>query len=66
MKRLDCLKSLVFVLLAGLMLPRGAQAQVPDVGDVVPDFTLERLGGGEMALSDFSGRVVFINFLGYS
>jgi len=66
MKRLGYLKGLAFVLLVGLMLPGGAQGQVPEVGDVVPDFTLELLGGGEVALSDFSGRVVFINFLGYS
>ncbi|MBT4497123.1 MAG: hypothetical protein HOC74_05340 [Gemmatimonadetes bacterium] len=66
MKIFYCPMVLVFVLLAGLALPGGTQAQVPEVGDVVTDFTLERLGGGEMALSDFSGRVVFINFLGYS
>lgn len=66
MKIFNCAKGLVFVLLAGLVLPGGTQAQVPEVGDVVTDFTLERLGGGETALSDFGGRVIFINFFGYS
>ncbi len=65
MKKFGVLRIFAFGLLAGLVPPGGAQAQAPRVGDVAPDFTLERLEGGEISLSDFSGRVVFINFFGY-
>ena len=43
-----------------------AAAQVPQVGDVAPEFALERLGGGSLALSELRGKVVLINFFGYS
>lgn len=52
-----------------LLLALGVQlasAQVPQVGDVAPEFALERLGGGDLALSELRGKVVFINFFGYS
>ena len=41
-------------------------AQVPRVGDPAPDFLLDRVDGGQAALSDFEGQVVLIFFLGYS
>ncbi len=41
-------------------------AQVPRVGDPAPDFRLDRVDGGQAALSDFEGQVVLIFFLGYS
>ena len=41
-------------------------AQVPRVGDPAPNFLLDRLDGGQAALSDFQGQVVLIFFLGYS
>ena len=41
-------------------------AQVPQIGDLAPDFTLEQLNGDLVSLSDFRGQVVFINFFGYS
>ena len=40
-------------------------AQVPQIGDPAPDFVLDRLDGGQAALSDFEGQVVLIFFLGY-
>jgi hypothetical protein len=43
-----------------------ALGQVPQVGDVAADFTLEQLGGGSVSLSDFRGKAVYINFFGYS
>lgn len=57
----------VFGLVCGLALLLGrADAQVPDVGDLAPDFALETLEGQTVSLSDFRGKVVFINFFGYS
>ncbi|MCY3665728.1 MAG: redoxin domain-containing protein [Gemmatimonadetes bacterium] len=38
----------------------------PRVGDPAPDFALDRVDGGQAALSDFEGQVVLIFFLGYS
>ena len=42
------------------------QAQVPQVGNPAPDFTLEESRGGEVSLSDFQSKVVFINFFGFN
>ncbi|MEJ2053006.1 MAG: redoxin domain-containing protein [Calditrichaceae bacterium] len=36
------------------------------VGDKAPDFTLDKLGGGEFTLSDYSGKVIFIFWFGYT
>ncbi|OGG49973.1 MAG: hypothetical protein A3F84_13725 [Candidatus Handelsmanbacteria bacterium RIFCSPLOWO2_12_FULL_64_10] len=36
------------------------------VGDKAPDFRLKGLDNRDYALSDFRGKVVFLNFLGYS
>ena len=41
------------------------QAQIPQVGDVAPNFTLEEVGGEQVSLSGFRGRVVLVNFFGY-
>lgn len=41
-------------------------AQSSQVGDLAPDFTLEQLDGSSVSLSDFLGKVVYINFFGYS
>ena len=40
-------------------------AQVPEVGDLAPDFTLQQLEGGYVSLNDFRGKVVLINFFGF-
>ncbi len=33
-----------------------------EVGDLAPDFRIKKLGGGEVALTDYRGKVVLINF----
>lgn len=35
-------------------------------GDKAPDFKLKGLDGKDYALSDYRGRVVFVNFFGYT
>ncbi len=36
------------------------------VGEPAPDFELQRLTGGTVTLSEFKGKVVLLNFLGYN
>jgi len=58
-----------FLLLFTFMFPGGslaAEATVPTgrvvVGSVAPDFTLNNLKGEPVSLSQFRGKVVFLNF----
>lgn len=41
---------------------RSAQDVGVDVGQLAPDFTLTDLEGNQVSLSDFRGKIVFINF----
>lgn len=59
-------RTLVFGIACSLALTFGVNAQVPEVGDTAPDFTLETIEGNEITLSNFRGKVVFVNFFGYS
>ena len=52
-------------LLALLLSVQGTMGQVPEVGDLAPDFTLQQLEGGYVSLNDFRGKVVLINFFGF-
>ena len=36
------------------------------VGDPAPDFTLEKLGGGDFTLSENLGKIIFIFWIGYN
>lgn len=42
--------------------PPGKLPPVPEVGRLAPDFTLTDLEGNSVTLSNFRGKVVFINF----
>ena len=46
------------------MRPGGAQKL--KVGDMAPEFTLKALDGATVSLSDFKGKVIFIDFFGYN
>lgn len=59
-------KSLVHLASLAVLAASALDAQVPHVGDPAPDFRLDRVDGGQAALSDFEGRVVLIFFLGHS
>lgn len=52
-------------LIALLLSVQGTMGQVPEVGDLAPDFTLQQLEGDYVSLNDFRGKVVFINFFGF-
>jgi peroxiredoxin len=53
------------ILVALLLTGQAVSAQVPTIGDVAPDFSLEQLEGDPVALSALRGKVVFINFFGF-
>jgi peroxiredoxin len=59
------LRRAVFAICGALFWAAPALAAVR-VGDRAPDFRLKGLDNRDYALSDFRGRVVFLNFLGYS
>ncbi|NKB66368.1 MAG: redoxin domain-containing protein [Candidatus Latescibacteria bacterium] len=42
-----------------------AQAQ-PKEGDLVPNFTLEEVGGQSVSLQDYQGKAVMLFFFGYN
>jgi len=52
-------------LIALLLSVQGTIGQVPEVGDLAPDFTLQQLEGDYVSLNDFRGKVVLINFFGF-
>ena len=59
-------RGVVWELLIALLLSvQGATGQVPEVGDLAPDFTLKQFEGDYVSLSDFRGKVVLINFFGF-
>ena len=47
------------------VLGASALDAAPRIGDPAPDFVLDRVDGGQAALSDFEGQVVLIFFLGF-
>jgi peroxiredoxin len=40
----------------------GPRLNLPDVGAVAPDFTLPTLNGSSVRLSEYRGKIVFVNF----
>ncbi len=43
-----------------------AWAQTPALGDMAPDFTHASLDHGQIKLSDYRGKVVYLFFLGHN
>ncbi len=54
------------ILAVALQLLAGAATAVPGVGDEAHNFALESLEGSEIELNDFRGKVLLVNFFGYS
>ena len=52
-------------LLALLLSVQGTMGQVPEVGDLAPDFTLQHLEGDYVSLNNFRGKVILVNFFGF-
>ncbi len=51
------------VIVTGLLLVSGCGLEAaPEIGYPAPDFTLTDLDGSEVSLSNFRGKVVFLNF----
>ena len=55
----------VLLVVAALSLAGEASASIK-VGNPAPDFELQQLNGPTVALSQFKGKVVLLNFLGYN
>jgi peroxiredoxin len=53
---------LVSVALSWFTLARGPAVRAPGSAESAPQFELENLDGGEIALSDLRGKVVYVNF----
>lgn len=56
------MKTLIYTFLTLLFLLSNSNAI--NVGDPAPDFTLQSLDDGEISLSDYHGKVVYLFFLG--
>ena len=54
----------IFTLIFALFLLGSFTSSAQTQGEDAPDFTLNKLGGGEFKLSDQKGKVVFIFWLG--
>ncbi len=59
-------KASLYLTALAMLAASALDARTPRVGDPAPDFRLDRVDGGQAALSDFEGQVVLIFFLGYS
>ena len=56
------MKTLIYTFLSLLFLLSDSNAI--NIGDPAPDFTLESLDNGEISLSDYQGKIVYLYFLG--
>jgi len=50
------------IIIGMLVLSSCGLEAAPEIGHPAPDFTLNDLDGNEVSLSDFRGKVVFLNF----
>jgi peroxiredoxin len=60
------MKRLSISMVSLVLISSAAFSQTYKVGDPAPFFSLARAGGGTLALSDFRGQIVFLNFIGYA
>ncbi len=54
--------ALGIIIIGMLLLSSCGPEAAPEIGHPAPDFTLNDLDGNEVSLSDFRGKVVFLNF----
>ncbi len=59
------MKAYKFLIIIFLLLIYAA-GQTQSKGDPAPDFTLQSLDHGQITLSNYSGKVVYLYFIGYS
>lgn len=60
------MRTMVKITLSTLLVAIAASAQTPGVGNMAPDFTHSSLNHGQIKLSDFRGKVVYLFFLGHN
>ncbi len=53
---------LAIIILTSLVMMSCSTAQIPQVGDKAPDFTLESIDGKSISISDFRGKTVLVVF----
>ncbi len=53
---------LAIIIFISLLMMSCSTAQIPQVGDKAPDFTLESIDGKNVSLSDFRGKAVLVVF----
>ncbi|MBD3224324.1 MAG: redoxin domain-containing protein [Caldithrix sp.] len=55
-----------YTFIAFILLILTLPLKAVDVGEEAPDFTLEKLSGSSITLSNLRGQVVYIFWFGYS
>ena len=61
------MKNAIWIWLVVLFLSAATTAPAqPQVGDLVPNFTLEKVRGGLVSLHHYQGQAVMLFFLGYN
>jgi peroxiredoxin len=53
---------LAIIIFISLLMMSCSTAQIPQVGDKAPDFTLESVDGKSISISDFRGKTVLVVF----
>jgi peroxiredoxin len=53
---------LAIIIFISLLMMSCSTAQIPQVGDKAPDFTLESIDGKSVSMSDFRGKIVLVVF----
>ncbi|NUO82285.1 redoxin domain-containing protein [candidate division KSB1 bacterium] len=60
------MRAILKLVMSTLLVAIAAWAQTPGVGNIAPDFTHASLDHGQIKLSDYRGKVVYLFFLGHN